>query len=412
MQTAPAIRIPSAAASGAPRPGRVTMQSPVIAYPGAILFTALALLARIGMDPWVGTSSRLVIFMIATALSAFMFGKWPGILSTLLGVALADYFFFPPIHSFHFKTSDHVIAMVSATVQGLLISYCAGYFHRALRLRADAEAQLRGLYESERQALSASEDSNRMKDYFLAVLSHELRGPVSAIQYCVGDRLEDRSLAADLHADFELIDRNARMQARLISDLLDVTRLSRGKMAIESRPLDIHELISEVARSSHPTHLMQSGPMPALLLRAENPWISGDRDRLFQVLWNILRNAEKFTPPEGHIEVETFQPAPDRVAIRIRDSGVGLTSEALDRIFRPFEQAGSVGDKKEGGLGLGLAIARGLAELHGGTLTGSSDGPGRGATFTLELPTTVPPAKAADYSPSVKALASGAPVEQ
>jgi signal transduction histidine kinase len=408
MQNAPAIRIPPAVAA---HPGRVTWQHPAIAYPGAILLTGLALLLRLAMDPWVGTASRLVIFMIATALSAFIFGRGPGLLSTVLGVAVADYFFYPPIHSFFPKSHDYIISMISAVAQGLLISYCAGYFYRALRLRADAEAQLRGLYESERLALSASEDSNRMKDYFLAVLSHELRGPVSAIQYCVSDRLEDRSLPADLHADFELIDRNARMQARLISDLLDVTRLSRGKMAIESRPLDIHELIVEVARASRPSNLVQSGPAPALVLRAENSWISGDRDRLFQVLWNILRNAEKFTPAEGRIEVETFQPAPDRVAVRVRDSGVGLTSEALDRIFRPFEQAGSVGDKKEGGLGLGLAIARGLMELHGGTLTGSSDGPGCGAAFTLDLPATLPPAKPAAYSPSGKALASGTPVK-
>jgi signal transduction histidine kinase len=393
MQKALAIRNPPAVT----QPGRMTWQHPAVAYPGAIVLTGLALLLRLWLEPWVGTASRLVIFMIAAALSAFIFGKGPGILSTALSVAAADYFFFPPIHSFYLKNQDYVISMVSAFIQGILISYCAGYFHRALRLRAEAEAKLRELYESERQALSASEESNRMKDYFLAVLSHELRGPVSAIQYCVGDRLEDSSLPADLHSDFELIDRNVRMQARLISDLLDVTRLSRGKMAIETRPLDIHKLIAEVARASHPSNLVQSGPMPALSLRAENPWITGDRDRLFQVLWNILRNAEKFTPAEGRIEVETFQPAPDRVAIRIRDSGVGLTSEALDRIFRPFEQAGSVGDKKQGGLGLGLAIARGLAELHGGTLTGSSDGPGRGAAFTLDLP-AIPPAKTAHYS--------------
>jgi signal transduction histidine kinase len=407
MHNALAIRNPPADAP----PGRAAWQHPVVAYAGAIILTGLALLLRLWLDPWIGTASRLVIFMIAAALSAFVFGKGPGILSTVLGVTAADYFFFPPVHSFFPKSQDYVISIASGFIQGILISYCAGYFHRALRLRAEAEVKLRGLYESERQALGASEESNRMKDYFLAVLSHELRGPVSASQYCVTDRLEDRSLPADLHADFELIDRNARMQTRLISDLLDVTRLSRGKMAIESRPLDIHELIAEVARASHPSNLVQSGPTPALSLRAENPWIAGDRDRLFQVLWNILRNAEKFTPAEGRIEVETFQPAPDRVAIRIRDSGVGLTSEALDRIFRPFEQAESVGDKKQGGLGLGLAIARGLTELHGGTLTGSSDGPGCGTAFTLDLP-AIPPSKTAPSSATGETLESGETVKQ
>jgi len=390
----------------------MTWQHPAIAYPGAVVLTGLALLLRLSLESWMGTASRLIVFMISTALTAFVFGRGPGILATVLGVAAADYFFFPPIHSFYGKTNTHLISMVSSCLEGLLISFCAGYFHRAIGLRAEAENQLRGLYESERLALTASEESNRMKDYFLAVLSHELRGPMSAIQYCVSDRLEDHSLPADLHADFELIDRNARMQARLISDLLDVTRLSRGKMAIELRPLDIHEIIMEAARACHPSNLVRSSPVPALSLRAVNSWISGDRDRLFQVLWNILRNAEKFTPAEGRIEVETFQPAPDRVAVCIRDTGAGLTGEALERIFRPFEQAGSVSDTKDGGLGLGLAIARGLTELHGGTLTGSSDGPGRGAAFTIELPAAIPQAKTPDYSPPVKALESAAPVEQ
>jgi len=389
----------------------MSWQHPAIAYPAAIILTGIALALRLSLATWMGTTSRLMIFTTATVLTAFVFGRGPGIFSAVLGVATADYFFFEPIHSFHGKSTSHMISMVSSGLEGLLVSYCAGYFHRAMGLRAEAENRLRSLYETERQALSASEESNRMKDYFLAVLSHELRGPVSAIQFCVSDRLEDRSLPEDLYADFELIDRNTRMQTRLISDLLDVTRISRGKMTIELRRVDIHELIVEAVRASHPSNLVQSGPTPALALRAENPWITGDRDRLFQVLWNILRNAGKFTPDEGHIEVETFQPAPDRIAIRIRDTGVGLTSEALNRIFQPFEQVGGISDKKDGGLGLGLAIARGLTELHGGTLTGSSDGPGRGAAFTIELPLANLPPKTAEYSPPIEALESSAAVE-
>jgi hypothetical protein len=112
----------------------------------------------------------------------------------------------------------------------------------------------------------------------------------------------------------------------------------------------------------------------------------GDRDRLLQVFWNLLRNAEKFTPPDGRIDVETFDTAPGRVAVRIRDTGIGLTSEALERVFRPFEQAGVETNRKHGGLGLGLAIARGIVELHNGTLVGESPGLGQGTSFTIELP--------------------------
>jgi signal transduction histidine kinase len=123
-------------------------------------------------------------------------------------------------------------------------------------------------------------------------------------------------------------------------------------------------------------------------LHAPQAWVQGDRDRLLQVFWNILRNAGKFTPQDGRIDVETFEPAPGRIAVRIRDTGIGLTPEAFERIFQPFEQAAQGnGDKKNSGLGLGLAIARGIMELHDGILTGESDGPGHGTAFTVELPT-------------------------
>ena len=118
--------------------------------------------------------------------------------------------------------------------------------------------------------------------------------------------------------------------------------------------------------------------------------IQGDRDRLLQVFWNILRNAAKFTPEDGRIDVETFDTASGRIAIRIRDTGVGLTSDAFERVFHPFEQASRETNKKHGGLGLGLAIARGLIELHDGTLIGESAGPGKGTTFTMDLPVLQP----------------------
>lgn len=375
--------------SSKPPPG-LSLQHPAIGYPGAIALSLIALVLRFMLEPWVGNASRIVIFMIFMALSAFIFGTGPGILSTILGVAAADYFFYSPLYSFSGKSSESEITLSAAVVQGILISYCAGYFHRALRLRSEAESKLRVLYETERLAHQAADESNQMKDYFLAVLSHELRGPLSAIQYCVADRLQDSALPSSLTADFELIDRNVRMQSRLISDLLDLTRLSRGKMQIEMQPLDLHELIFEAVRACYPASLETAALAPTVLLNAEVAWISGDRDRLFQILWNILRNAGKFTPPEGRIEVATFHPEPGRIAVQIRDTGIGLSQESLVRIFQPFEQAGS-GAKKEGGLGLGLAISRGLAELHGGSLAGASDGLGRGATFTLQLPIVAPP---------------------
>ena len=345
----------------------------------------IAFLIRWNFDSTFSNAGRMIFFLLAAALSAFLFGRGPGIFATVVGTVAAQYFFVAPRYTFHFATRSSVITFILALANGFVISVCAGYLHRALRIRDVAEGELRNLYEAERRAHEAADELNRTKDYFLAVLSHELRGPLSAISYCVADRLKDSTVPEELHSDFALIDRNARMQSRLIGDLLDLTRLTRGKMEIELRPLDFHLLLTEAVRSSG-IDGQQVGPTLTLRLHAHETKVHGDRDRLLQVFWNILRNASKFTPLDGHIDIESFDAAPGRIGVRIRDSGIGLTPESLARIFHPFEQAGHETNKKHGGLGLGLAIARGIVELHDGTLTGESAGLGQGTTFTIDLP--------------------------
>jgi len=358
---------------------------PLPAYGCALGLTLIAFLTRWIFDASLANSSRMLFFVLAAAVSAFLLGRGPGIFSTLVGTLLGNYFFFLPRYSFHIHSSAATITFIMSVVEGLVISFCAGYLHRALRMRDAAQMELRNLYEAERRAHEAADELNRTKDYFLAVLSHELRGPLSAISYCVADRLKDKAMPEEVRSDFELIDRNAHMQARLISDLLDLTRLTRGKFEIELRPLDLHLLLTEAVRTAGIDGQLM-GPLPALHLRAQETRVEGDRDRLLQVFWNILRNAAKFTPQDGGIEIETTNPAPGRIEVRISDSGVGLTQESLERIFHPFEQAGRETNRKHGGLGLGLAIARGIVELHEGTLTGESPGLGAGTTFTIDLP--------------------------
>jgi signal transduction histidine kinase len=355
------------------------------AYGCALGLTVIAFLVRWNFDASLGNSARMLFFLLAAALSAFLFGRGPGIFATIVGTSLGNYFFFIPRYTFHFDSRSSNITFAIAVIEGIIISVCAGYLHRALQMRETAQIELHKLYEAERRAHESANELNRTKDYFLAVLSHELRGPLSAISYCVADRLKDTTLSEDLRADFGLIDRNAHMQSRLIGDLLDLTRLTRGKFEIELRPLDLHLLLTEAVRTAGIDGQLM-GPTPTLHLRAQETRIQGDRDRLLQVLWNILRNAAKFTPADGRIDVETSNPAPGRVAVRITDTGVGLTSESLERIFHPFEQAGRETNRKHGGLGLGLAIARGIVDLHDGILTGESAGLGKGTTFTIELP--------------------------
>jgi signal transduction histidine kinase len=373
-----------------PSPGTSAIRWPIFrnrwaAYGCALGLTFIAFLVRSIFDASLGNSARMLFFLLAAALSAFLFGRGPGIFSTLVGSMAGNYFFFYPRYTFHFDTRASVITHGIAVLEGIVISFCAGYLHRALQMRDTAEAEIRRLYEAELRAHESADELNRTKDYFLAVLSHELRGPLSAIHYCVSDRLKDSNLTEDLRADFALIERNARMQSRLIGDLLDLTRLTRGKFEIELRPLDLHVLLTEAVRTSSIDGQLV-GPTPTLHLQAQETRVQGDRDRLLQVLWNILRNAGKFTPNEGRIDIETFNPTPGSVAVRVRDTGIGLTAESLTRIFHPFEQAAVVTNKKHGGLGLGLAIARGIVELHDGTLIGESAGLGQGTTFTMELP--------------------------
>jgi len=358
---------------------------PLPAYGCALGLTFIAFLIRWIYDASFGNSARMLFFLLAAALSAFLFGRGPGIFSTLVGTFIGNYFFFLPRYAFHFQNRSSTMTFIIAVIEGIIISVCAGYLHRALQMRDTAEVELRNLYEAERRAHEAADELHRTKDYFLAVLSHELRGPLSAISYCVSDRLNDPTVPEDLLADFALIDRNARMQSRLIGDLLDLTRLTRGKLEIELRPLDLHLLLAESVRTAGIDRQLV-GSTPTLHLRAHESHIQGDRDRLLQVFWNILRNAAKFTPADGRIEIETSNPAPGRIAVSISDTGVGLTPEALERIFHPFEQAGRETNKKHGGLGLGLAIARGIVELHDGTLIGESAGLGEGTTFTIDLP--------------------------
>lgn len=387
-----AEQLPAPPSTLPPAPRWPVTQRPFIAYSAAIALTLAALGIRLALDPAMGNAGRLAFFMFAATLSAFLFGQGPGIASTLLGTVLGVYYFIQPRHSFQIENMQLGFGVAASTAQGLIVCFCAGFLHRALQLRAKAQEETHILYESELRAHQATAEMNQTKDYFLAVLGHELRGPLSAIQYCTECRLTDPEVTGELREDFSIIDRSVKMQSRLITDLLDLTRLTRGKMELERHPLDLHALLDEAVRTSSTPGQTERAPIPTLHLKATHTHIEGDHDRLLQVFWNILRNAAKFTNRNGKIDVETFEPSAGRIAVRIRDTGIGLSEEALQRIFQPFEQAAqNSGAGKQGGLGLGLAIARGIVELHGGALTGHSDGPGQGTSFIVELPVIATP---------------------
>jgi PAS domain S-box-containing protein len=246
------------------------------------------------------------------------------------------------------------------------------------RLVATQEA----LQASETRLLAAS----RLRDEFLATISHELRTPLNAIlgwaTLLKGGRLGPGKMAEAI----EIIERNARAQVRLVDDLLDVSRVITGKLQLDVRPVAVLPLVQTVLESLRPT-------FEARDIRLETDWrqidggaiVSGDPDRLQQVIWNLLSNAVKFTSPQGTVRV-TLARAASHLELRVADSGLGIKPEFLPHVFERFRQADSTTTRRHSGLGLGLAIVRHLVELHGGTVAVESEGEGRGATFIVRLP--------------------------
>jgi PAS domain S-box-containing protein len=234
-------------------------------------------------------------------------------------------------------------------------------------------------------ALGAAEAANTAKDAFLAALSHELRTPLTPVLFVAASHARSADLAPALREDFAMIRRNIELEARLIDDLLDLTRISRGKLHLDLEPTDLHALLArtlEMVRGD-----IQAKQITVTLdLAAERHQASADAVRLQQVFWNVLKNAVKFTPEHGRIAVHSRCPAGDTWHVAVSDSGLGITAEELPRIFDAFAQGEEASSHRFGGLGLGLAISGLLVHEHGGRIWAESAGRDQGAAFHLELP--------------------------
>ncbi|HEU4405705.1 MAG TPA: response regulator [Polyangiaceae bacterium] len=259
-----------------------------------------------------------------------------------------------------------------------------------------AEAERDALLAREQRARAVAEGANRMKDEFLATVSHELRTPLNAILGWA-TMLEGGDLDAPTRARaVETIARNARAQARLIEDLLDLSRALGGKFALALGPVELARPVEAALDAVRPAAEAKGIRLwPSLDASAA---LAGDAERLQQVAWNLLSNAIKFTPRGGGVWV-ALRRAPSYVELEVADSGQGIEPDFLPHVFEPFRQQDGGITRRAGGLGLGLSIVRSLVELHGGTVSVRSDGPGRGATFAVRLPTAPPCADRADPEP-------------
>ena len=278
--------------------------------------------------------------------------------------------------------------------------------------RKRAEEELRAAKISAEQAKAGAEMASKAKDHFLAVLSHELRTPLAPVVATLAMLQEDPRFDADTRENLEMIRRNVELEARLIDDLLDVTRIERGKVELDKQPVDLGTIIRRAAEVCMPD--IEARKLEFRIDIPDGPYlVDADVARLQQVIWNLLKNAVKFTPKGGCVGIRVrreglevrdeprektadappppltphpYPLTPSFVIVQVNDSGEGIDPQVLPRLFNAFEQGDRRVTRQFGGLGLGLAISKAITEMHGGTLSAYSEGKGKGATFAVRLP--------------------------
>ncbi|MBD2676184.1 MULTISPECIES: PAS domain S-box protein [Nostoc] len=248
--------------------------------------------------------------------------------------------------------------------------------------RKHLEAERNQLLQLEQAARTQAEAANRTKDEFVAMVSHDLRSPLNAILGWVQLLRTRKFDAANLAKALETIERNARSQEKLLEDLLNMSRILQGKLQLEVSQVNLGVVVGAAIETAYPSANTKNIRLQSKIDRSISP-ISGDINRLLQVLGNLLANAIKFTPPGGQVEISLFRNG-SHAQITVSDTGIGISPEFLPYVFERYHQGHST--HKQGGLGLGLAIARHLVELHGGSIQVASPGIGQGATFSIKLP--------------------------
>jgi len=323
-------------------------------------------------------TSLIIIAMIA---SAWFLGLGPGLLFAVILELTLDYFARPPMA---FKSA--VIIFNRLVLFSSVVWFASSRRKAEQHLREQRELIQQAL-ERERHARRHAENSDRLKDEFLATVSHELRTPLSAIlgwaaMLNMGD-LDEKTTQDGL----KVIERNAKAQAEIVGDILDVSRIITGKLHIDARPVELAAIVRAAVDTLQLAADAKNISL-SLSLDQDAGLVAGDPDRLQQIVWNLVSNAIKFTPHNGRAEVRLRQ-VDSHVELIVSDNGIGISDQFLPHVFERFRQADSSRTRAHGGLGLGLAIVRHLVELHGGTVTAESAGEGQGAKFTVRLPLAV-----------------------
>jgi signal transduction histidine kinase len=261
----------------------------------------------------------------------------------------------------------------------------SGEGYRLRKALAINEERLRATLSELEATRRQIAEASAIKDRSLAFLVHELRVPLTPMLFTAQSLEADLSLSPQQRQQVATIRRNAELEARLVGDLLDLTRISHGKLELLRDEIEIDRKLRE-ALAGFDAEIEEKRLAVVLRLQAANHRVCADPLRLHQVFWNLFHNAVKFTPADGRIMIRSENAGPHRLVVEVADTGIGIEPDMLPFVFHPFEQGDRNVTRKFGGLGLGLAVSKSLVEAHGGMLTAWSEGRGQGAVFTLDLP--------------------------
>ncbi|MFN2509618.1 MAG: MASE1 domain-containing protein [Chthoniobacterales bacterium] len=366
-----------------------------------LLFVLLVLLGETVFGGWfpITAESYPISFICGPVLvwTAFRFAQRETATGIFILCAIAIWGTLHNYGPFVMRNENQSLLILQSSTAVLTLTAMALAAAMAERRRASAALE---------QQKAVVEAANRTKDNFLAMLSHELRTPLTPVVAALGI-LERELWQNESKSALAMIRRNIDVESRLIDDLLDLTRISKGKLELKFERVDAHEPIAQVLEMCAPEaegkRLCVQGE-----LRAAHHHVEADPTKFQQIIWNLLRNAIKFNKQGSSVTIASSNETPETLTITVSDAGVGIAPEVMPRIFEPFERAGRSFQQGFGGLGLGLAISKSLAEAHGASLTAKSDGVDRGATFSLTIKTAAPPERSAHVAETPSHAPTGA----
>jgi signal transduction histidine kinase len=361
---------------------RTAWRDAILRYAVALLATTAALILRGMLEPVLGGSLVFTTLFAAVAVSVLVGGYGPAALAMVAGYVAAEYLFVEPIGTVFVSVPPDPVRLALYTVSCLIIIGFGGGMRSARRRLEREVAERKRLEEKLREA-------DRRKDLFLATVAHELKHPLAPIRNVVQVMQLKDLPDKELRWARGVIDRQVKHLARLVDDLLDVSRIARGKVELRREPLAVSGIVGEAVELTRPL-LEANRHELCIVLPPEALCVEGDSTRLTQVVGNLLDNAAKYTPAGGHIMVSAERDG-DHVAIRVHDDGIGIPEQMLSRVFEPFTRSDQPLARSAGGTGLGLSVVRTLVELHGGSVAVRSAGPGLGSEFRVRLPLCVTP---------------------